>query len=65
MCYGSVVRTSSLRMRNYTNNIRIRIRNRQSVQVADNSIAKQKVEEQYARGPKSANPDLYQCRSWS
>jgi hypothetical protein len=50
-------------MLNHANNIRIRIRNHQSVPVADSSIYRQIVAEQYARKQRfgwSANPDLYQ-----
>ncbi len=52
MCYGPGVRTSSLWMLNHANDFRIRIRNRQFVQVGDNSIARKIVAEPYTRKPK-------------
>ncbi len=52
MCYGSRVHTISLRMQNHANNLRIWIRNQQSVPVADSSIARLVVGYWYPRGPK-------------
>jgi hypothetical protein len=52
MCHGSRVRTISLRVQNHANNLRIWIRNQQSVLVAESSIARLIVGYWYTRGPK-------------
>ncbi len=68
MYYGPGVRTSSLWMLNHANNFRIR--NRQSIQVAYNSIARQIVAEPYINTTLQKQPGLcvnivrFPC-SWS